>query len=293
MKKQLFFLTFSLAAFFVQGQPFRNYIPLEERSESIKEQRERSTIDSTDIVCWIGSGSQSATLIPDDVTIAPENIIYWIGEGSNEMLFIVNWCDPEIALAWGYRFDEDSITLSDIMDDIAENDYRFSYILGDWGVDDIRYQDSTLNLLSDGSYFMFLINGGLGQVGHREQWVRHGDYIKWGENSCAHTDADYNRSWTTEITPVTIPSGTGINAFDNAHPILRPNPATDYVQIDHSGNKANSIVSVLDINGRLIYQEVLNNNSMIMSTSELKNGVYFVRITNEGSSKTEKLIITK
>ena len=59
-----------------------------------------------------------------DASIDPANIRYWIGEGQNEVVFIVNWAEPDTALAWGYRFSEETITVKDMMDGIAEADNR-------------------------------------------------------------------------------------------------------------------------------------------------------------------------
>ena len=42
-----------------------------------------------------------------DATIDPADIRWWIGEGENEVVFIVNWNEPDTALAWGYRFAAD------------------------------------------------------------------------------------------------------------------------------------------------------------------------------------------
>ena len=62
-----------------------------------------------------------------DATIDPSQIKYWIGEGESEAVFIVNWAEPDTALAWGYRFIGDNVVLKTIMDDIAAADNRFSY----------------------------------------------------------------------------------------------------------------------------------------------------------------------
>ena len=61
-----------------------------------------------------------------DATIDPAEIRYWIGEGENEAVFIVNWAEPDTALAWGFRFDTEAITVEDMMMDIQSADYRFS-----------------------------------------------------------------------------------------------------------------------------------------------------------------------
>lgn len=246
--------------------------------------------DSSDIV----NGEDFMIPIPNDVTTTANDILYWIGEGENEMIFIVNWCDPEVALAWGYRFSEESVVLKDVMDEIMNADHRFNYIVGAWGVDNFTYRDSIYDLtVAEGNYLLFLINGEMGMVGYSEQTISDGDYVKWGENSCSHTDENWNMSWTTNITPATTPSGSGINDYDNITLSIRPNPATQYVQIYYSGNGEKSTVSLFDLNGRVVKEEILTNSYMTISTSELTNGIYFIRINNSKTTKVEKLIIAK
>ena len=63
----------------------------------------------------------------EDATIDPADIKFWIGEGESEVVFIVNWAEPDTALAWGYRFVGENVVLKTIMDDVAAADYRFSY----------------------------------------------------------------------------------------------------------------------------------------------------------------------
>ena len=120
-----------------------------------------------------------------DATIDPENIRYWIGEGENEVVFIVNWAEPDTALAWGYRFNEETAIVKDMMDKIAEVDPRFSYTLGPWGIGDILFDDGALNLgITAGGYWMFNVNGEMAQVGYDQQTVANGNYVKWGDTNC-------------------------------------------------------------------------------------------------------------
>ena len=65
------------------------------------------------------------TTTVENATIDTADILYWVGTGSNKLTFVVNWADT--ALAWGYRFDADSVLLSTVMDHIAEVDPRFRY----------------------------------------------------------------------------------------------------------------------------------------------------------------------
>ena len=144
----------------------------------------------------------------EDATISPDEIQYWVGEGENEAILIVQWCDPEIALAWGYRFEGDEVTVQTMMDEIANADERFSYSGDASVVNEIYYTDDEYSLERVGMYFMYNLNGSLAGLGYTEQTVTNGDVIKWGDESCASVDWDnWEYTWTTDVTPVSNPNG--------------------------------------------------------------------------------------
>ena len=121
----------------------------------------------------------------EDATIDPANIRFWIGEGENEAVFIVNWAEPDTALAWGFRFSTETISVEDMLLDIQSKDYRFSYTLGPWGVGDIQFNDGVLNLgITAGGYWMFNVDGDMAQVGYDQQLIYNGSYVKWGDTNC-------------------------------------------------------------------------------------------------------------
>ena len=91
----------------------------------------------------------------EDATISTDQIQYWVGEGTNEVVFVVNWCSPETALAWGYRFNGDDVTVEMMMDDIAEADSRFLYEGSGGVVNEITYQDENMSLSLRGMYWMY------------------------------------------------------------------------------------------------------------------------------------------
>ncbi|MBO4307570.1 MAG: T9SS type A sorting domain-containing protein [Bacteroidales bacterium] len=151
-----------------------------------------------------------------DAEIAASNIIYWVGEGSNQVVFSVNWADT--ALAWGYRFNGESVTVPDMMDAIAAADPRFSYQNGSWGLDDINFitDNDTLGI-TPGNYWWSLLNhvGGMGMG----DVLHDGDFYKWGDLSVAViTDSnwvsdwggywDYTYVWPYTIYPVSVPDNT-------------------------------------------------------------------------------------
>ena len=160
-----------------------------------------------------------ATDVPEDASIAASDIVYWVGNGNHEVVFSVVWADS--ALAWGYRFSEDSVTVSDIMDSIAANDWRFSYV-GSGYIDDIIYADSTSTFqLTPHSpydysiYFNLMVNhvSSMIGVGHK---VVDGDFVKFADTYVAVVvDStwiadwggywDYTYVWPQTIYPVSIP----------------------------------------------------------------------------------------
>ena len=98
----------------------------------------------------------------EDATIDPSQIKFWIGEGESEAVFIVNWAEPDTALAWGYRFVGENVVLKTIMDDIAAADYRFSYEASGSMLSDLHFNDGVLDLsLVTPGWLTYLINGNI------------------------------------------------------------------------------------------------------------------------------------
>ena len=121
----------------------------------------------------------------EDATIAPENIKYWIGEGQSEVVFIVNWAEPDTALAWGYRFDGENVVLKTIMDDIAAVDYRFSYEASGSMLNDLHFNNGDLNLsLVQQGWLTYLINGNSTWDFFDAALVGNGEYVKIGDTHC-------------------------------------------------------------------------------------------------------------
>ena len=139
-----------------------------------------------------------------DATIDPADIRWWIGEGENEVVFIVNWNEPDTALAWGYRFSEESVTVEHMMDDIAAADYRFSYSGANNWLNDIYFNDGALDLSLAGMWWMYIVSGEMAGLGYAEQTIHNGDYVKWGDESCGNLiDPDmYVYVWEKEVAAV-------------------------------------------------------------------------------------------
>lgn len=160
------------------------------------------TLPTTNIYYPVDPSAPAAV----DATIDADDILYWVGEGSNDVVFIVNWCDTAIAMAWGVHFNGDSITVADILDTIWEYDDRFDFDATGGFVNDIMFEDGVYDLSLQGSYFMYNVNGGFA-MGIESQYVHDGDYIKFGDEMCGTADADWNYTWATPVVPVPAPQG--------------------------------------------------------------------------------------
>ncbi len=78
---------------------------------------------------------------PVDATIDTSDILYWVGTGNNKLTFVVNWSDT--ALAWGYRFNTESVSMSTVINDLAAADPRLTF--GATGMlDDIWFMGALL-----------------------------------------------------------------------------------------------------------------------------------------------------
>ena len=74
---------------------------------------------------------------------------------------------------------------------------------------------------------------------------------------------------------------------------LYPNPASDYIIIESNLN-SNAIFELMDLSGKSIYEEKLENQKNEIDLKKLDSGIYLYRILNNGSvNKTGKLIIVK
>lgn len=83
-----------------------------------------------------------------------------------------------------------------------------------------------------------------------------------------------------------------VNSFSLADLSLFPNPTSESFTIQASQLVSETIISVYDIQGKLLFSEKMlpQNGKLTMDVSALENGVYFVRISSEGNSVIKKLI---
>ena len=141
-----------------------------------------------------------------DAAISADSIIYWVGNGENEIVFVVNWCNPSEAKAWGVRFSGESAVVVDIMHTIELYDARFTYEVSE-DVANITFVDGIHNTYTPGEYWTYNVNGVGAMLSVNEQTVQNGDIIKFGDSGCAASvDTNMNYIWDTPVTPVELPT---------------------------------------------------------------------------------------
>ena len=229
--------------------------------------------------------------LADEAKIEPSEILYWIGEGENEVIFAVNWNEPNKCLAWGYRFPEAEATVKQVMDDIQSADPRFSYDASMGYVSDIMFNEGELHLALAGMYFMYNVNGMGAWYGYDEQVVVNGDFIKWGDESCGTEIAPWTYVWTQTVEPVSVYDALNENV--TASLSVYPNPAVSetFVTLENGGLNE---VSVYDMQGRLVSKMNViasEGEQVRISTETMVSGVYFVRVNSESMVQTAKLVV--
>lgn len=125
------------------------------------------------------------------------------------------------------------------------------------------------------------------------QQTADGGYILAG--SAASTDGDITGNHgNADAWIVKLSSGQLSTAEHNLinNPELYPNPAKDFVNLDHLPQ--GSIVEIFDLSGKVIFNKKDNTGNIRINTSSFTNGVYIIKVQNKGKIiLSEKLIIRK
>lgn len=70
--------------------------------------------------------------------------------------------------------------------------------------------------------------------------------------------------------------------------ILYPNPTKDYLNLNFNNLLYNGNYSVIDLSGKLILNAQLSSNKI--DVSNIANGIYFLSVTSEGKTQTQRFI---
>ena len=224
----------------------------------------------------------------EEATIDPSEILYWIGEGDNEVVFAVNFADPEdVCYAWGYRFAGESVTIKEMMEAIAEADLRFAFTdePSAWGgmmLTDLTFNYNEVHYELVGYNAMYNLNAVASWYTFDEQTVVNGDFVKWGDYTIATEIAEWTYVWETPVQPVT--AYNSVNEMVATTMSVYPNPATEVLYVNAENLKS---VEIYDMTGR----NVLTTTLSVIDLRDVATGVYFVTVRNENAAKTTKLVV--
>ena len=72
---------------------------------------------------------------------------------------------------------------------------------------------------------------------------------------------------------------------------IYPNPASGIVNFDNIPQ--NSMLSIIDLTGKVMYEQFVSDNLESVNISDFTNGIYLVQIENNGSISNKKLIVNQ
>lgn len=101
--------------------------------------------------------------------------------------------------------------------------------------------------------------------------------------------ADFGNS-KTENFCVTSSGTNALEALDFNYKIY-PNPAQNNVTVTYTGYHDNMTIQIIDISGKVVYQQSAIQNTTNISLAQFSAGYYAIKISNETYSVTDKLIV--
>ena len=72
---------------------------------------------------------------------------------------------------------------------------------------------------------------------------------------------------------------------------ISPNPNNGTFDIVVPNIYENTTVEILDLSGKIIFNEILSQKKQRLDINNISRGVYLISVNQNGNTKTEKLII--
>lgn len=96
------------------------------------------------------------------------------------------------------------------------------------------------------------------------------------------------------IDNINLQNNTALTVADVSAPTFRiyPNPAQDICQIELPANHNYTSITILNPLGEVVYSHSIYQPNMVVSTSDLSNGLYYVRLQGKTQSEVQKMIVT-
>ena len=98
------------------------------------------------------------------------------------------------------------------------------------------------------------------------------------------------RCFKTDMIEITITEGNSVSANHMNDISVYPNPSTGTLSIEQN-SEDNYIISILNLNGELVYQSENKKRTQHIDISHLSKGMYILKISSKNFNKIEKLIL--
>ncbi len=79
--------------------------------------------------------------------------------------------------------------------------------------------------------------------------------------------------------------------YQNDELIIYPNPVRDYIYIKNPEDKLERNIQILDVTGKVVFENVYQENIIIISVKNWSKGVYFIKIADANKTYNHKIII--
>ncbi|RLD49947.1 MAG: hypothetical protein DRI94_10000, partial [Bacteroidetes bacterium] len=97
----------------------------------------------------------------------------------------------------------------------------------------------------------------------------------------------------TESFVLTVSGSSAVGYISDKIEIY-PNPTSDFIFVKQDLNSGNnSLISITDITGKIIYKTKINSNIFRINVSDYTAGTYFVKIQTGTKILREKIVIQK
>jgi len=200
-------------------------------------------------------------------------VTFWVGKGADTSLLVVDFLDGAgtSSFAWGYLH-SGATTAEQMLTDIDAADPNLSVVINSGFLTDITYKT----------------HSGIG--GNPDYWGT------WSATNLGNWDMNLGISTSLgkgdlfgcsymNFNPVIRPgyptAATPPSAIFDDHryvnPVIYPNPATDFLNIDFSPCTDKNIkIKITDLSGKTIISKTANDSKI--DVSGLKNGIYIIQI---------------
>jgi subtilisin-like proprotein convertase family protein len=160
----------------------------------------------------------------------------------------------------------------------------------------LAYADTTICLTQVLSVSSPMYDSYLWSTGHNSQTAQlFGNVLGLGTHEIFVTVDEQGCSGVSNSFTLTVDACAGVSELGNLTIDVYPNPSNGQVVLDINGDSEGFALTVVDINGKLVYSENISKvNSSLRKTidlSLLSKGMYFLKLEDGTESIARKLII--